>query len=329
MSDATTLEPMEEQVRQLRRQFEQAVLAHRPALWRYCYRLTGSAWDAEDLVQETLVRAFARLAHFWQPLEPRSYLFRVASNAWIDQWRRAGGKAVSLEEAPELAAPASAGLGETWSAMEELVGLLPPRQRVVVLLTQVFDFTAGEAGAMLGMTEGAVKATLHRARATLRAKSGGGEPGEAAGAAPGTAAGAVQGRPPQRLVSLYIEAFNRRDPDALIALLDPAVTAEIVGAGREQGLEYLRKYSLSEWAADPQPMWAEPGELEGRSVIWVFYGTETAEKALAWIVSLETSENRVTAIRTYCFTPDLIRHAAEQLGLPARLLGYMYGSPSP
>lgn len=312
------LESMEESVRRLRKQFEDLVTSHRPALWRYCYKLTGSAWDAEDLVQETLAKSFARLAHFWQPLDARSYLFRVATNAWIDSLRRARVLIQDLDSAPEPADLASsADPAETWSALETLVQVLPPRQRVIVLLTQVFDFTAPEAGAMLGMTEGAVKAALHRARVALRAET---EPSARPKARLTPAASSS-------LVARYLDAFNRRDPEAIIALLDDKVTGDIIGVGEEYGLDVVRKYSLSEWAADPQPMWAEPGTLEERPVVYVFYRTPQDAKALAWIVSLDISDDRIATIRIYVFTPDLIQHAADQLGLPAFRTGYCYASP--
>lgn len=322
MADAQSLESLEASIRQVHKQFEEIADAHRPALWRYCHRLTGSAWDAEDLVQETLARAFARLAQFWQPLDARSYLFRIATNTWIDSLRRARVQTTDLDAAaPELADPGTGVTdpGETWGAMELLVQLLPPRQRAILLLTQVFDFTAGEVGAMIGLTEGAVKAALHRARATLKAR-GAGEP-DANATQPAAAHH-------QQLVARYIDAFNRRDLDALLALLDAEVTGDIVGAGQEYGLEVVRKYSLSEWAADPQPMWAEPGTLEDRPVVYVYYRTEQHDRALAWIITLDLSDDRITTIRTYCFTPDLIQHAADQLGVPAVLMGYRYVAPA-
>lgn len=321
MADTQALEALEESVRQIRKQFEEIVSAYRPALWRYCHRLTGSAWDAEDLAQETLAKAFARLAHFWQPLDARSYLFRIATNTWIDSLRRARLRTDDLDSGPEQADPASAvETSETWGAMEMLVQLLPPRQRIIVLLTQVFDFTAAEVGAMLGLTEGAVKAALYRARTTLKAQAGQSGTEEPQARQVGAA--------PDQLVARYLDAFNRRDPKAIIALLNAEVTGVIVGVGEEYGLEVVRKYSLSEWAADPQPMWAEPGTLEGRPVVYVFYRTEQHDKALAWIITLDLSEDRITTIRTYVFTPDLIEYAADQLGVPAFLIGYRYVPPT-
>lgn len=306
-------ESMEGAVRQLRQQFDEQAEAHRPDLWRYCYRLTGSAWDAEDLVQETLTRAFARLARFWQPLEIRPYLFRVASNAYIDSLRSAR---VETAELAEPVAPVPDPL-ETWGAVESLVELLPPRQRVVVLLTQVFAFTNAEAGAMLHMTEGAVKAALHRARATLKSASRRDAPVSGSRLAPDQSA----------VVSRYLDAFNRRDPAAIAALLDADVTGEIVGVATELGRETVERNSLAEWAADPQFMWAEAGQLEGRPVLFVFCRTDEHERALSWIVTLGLSEDRVTAVGTYFYTPELISHAAAQLGIPAVSNGYRYVAP--
>jgi RNA polymerase sigma-70 factor, ECF subfamily len=67
-------------VRGARSAFEASVEHLRPALWRFCHQLTGSAWDA-DLVQETMQRAFARVGDLWQPAHPRAYLFRIASTS--------------------------------------------------------------------------------------------------------------------------------------------------------------------------------------------------------------------------------------------------------
>ncbi|HEX5832108.1 MAG TPA: RNA polymerase sigma factor [Gemmatimonadaceae bacterium] len=154
-------------VREMRNHFSALVDAHRPALWRYCLRLTGSPWDAEDLPQDTLLRAFAQLPKFYQPIDARGYLFRIASNAWIDTIRRARRAPETLDLDVAARVPASAppvDAAEVHAAMEALVHALPPRQWVVVLLAEAFGFTAREIAGMLETTEGAVKAALHRAR---------------------------------------------------------------------------------------------------------------------------------------------------------------------
>ena len=89
MSEERDLQEFAPSVREVHDRFVEATERHRPALWDYCLRLTGSPWDAEDLVQETMLRAFARLSHVWQPLrDGRAYLFRIASNTWIASLRR-------------------------------------------------------------------------------------------------------------------------------------------------------------------------------------------------------------------------------------------------
>ena len=315
MTEPQALHELGRSVYQLATTFQQMIEPHRPALWRYCLRLTGSAWDAEDLVQETLMRAFARLTH-WQPLEPRAYLFRIASNAWIDQQRRTRGVREELDEGDPTTAAETGGTqvdpAETLAAMEHLVGLLPPRQRVVVLLIDVFDFTAAEVAGMIGSTEGAVKAALHRARSTLRAAADRPEPPRVV---PVT-------RPSSRVVAAYLEAFNRRDPDGIAALLTDDATCDIVGLGVEYGKETIRKYSLADWAAESEVQWAELGVLDGRETVFVYYRTPEHEKALAWLITLGTAGERITAINGYYFCPELIRYAAERLGVPAITHGY-------
>jgi RNA polymerase sigma-70 factor, ECF subfamily len=79
-----------DQIRRAWHQFIDQTERVRPELYRYCRGLTGTVWDAEDLVQETLVRTFVRFAEVHDSIDnARAYLFRVASNLWIDKFRRA------------------------------------------------------------------------------------------------------------------------------------------------------------------------------------------------------------------------------------------------
>jgi RNA polymerase sigma-70 factor (ECF subfamily) len=124
---------LQDEARRLRARFEAAIEPHRESLWRYCRRLTGSIWAAEDLAQDTIARALGRLAHFGQVLNPWAYLFRIATNAWLDQQKRTAPE--SLDARDDLAAPAASNnAGEISDAMTELVTAMSPRQRVVWLL---------------------------------------------------------------------------------------------------------------------------------------------------------------------------------------------------
>jgi RNA polymerase sigma-70 factor (ECF subfamily) len=338
-ASSTDMEALAPLVREMRNNFTMLMDAHRPALWRYCLRLTGSPWDAEDLVQDTLLKAFGQLAKFYQPIDARGYLFRIASNAWIDTLRRArrGPDVLDTENALELAAllPAAEALvdpSDVHAAMEVLVHRLPPRQRVVLLLADAFDFSAREIAEMLETTEGAVKAALHRARSTLtsmRAHEGD------ASAASGTAAvhprgasdDASEDMPSPVLVERYLEAFNRRDPDAIAALLHEHCMVDIVGEAEEHGRETSRQSSLAEWAADQAPQTAERAWLFGRDVVLVFTRTAEAPRVLSWLIELRGSSDCILGQRQYYFCPELIAHAARALGVPYVGHGYRYVAP--
>src|SRR6478672_11758330 len=103
----------------------------RPDLYRYCRHLTRSPWDAEDLAQDTLARAFVTLAQLGEaPPNPRAWLFRVASNLWID-WIRRRRREQPLSTESELAVHAADPRGSR-EAAGTLLGQLAPQERAAV-----------------------------------------------------------------------------------------------------------------------------------------------------------------------------------------------------
>jgi len=141
------------------------------ALNRYCLSLTGSPWDAEDLAQDTLVKAMAALKLADNP-NPEALLLRIAKNTWIDKSRRSNvfrrileSMRTADEPQPEPE-PGSTGLQIIFQA---LIKHLSPLQRTVFLLRDVLGYSAMEAAEMLESTEGAVKSSLYRARQALQA----------------------------------------------------------------------------------------------------------------------------------------------------------------
>ncbi len=150
-------------VRKARRQFIDSIEPLRPELYRYCRSLTRDVWDAEDLVQETLLKAFAKLADVhWQVDNPRAYLFRVASNHWIDQSRKA--READMPQEFEAPAPDNPPQPDVREAMARLATSLPPVERAAVLLKDVFAFSLEDAANHLQTSVGGVKAALHRGR---------------------------------------------------------------------------------------------------------------------------------------------------------------------
>ncbi|HET7658734.1 MAG TPA: RNA polymerase sigma factor [Bacillales bacterium] len=145
--------------------FAEAVLPYLKGLRSYCQSLTNSHWDGEDLAQKTLLKAYKSWAEKHHPVT-KAYLYRIASNAWIDQFRKR-----TLDEdfqADFAEFPGHEEDSAMFEAMEVLLEKLTPKQRATVLLVDGLAYTIEEAAKWLDSTEGSVKAALHRARNNLK-----------------------------------------------------------------------------------------------------------------------------------------------------------------
>ncbi len=154
--------------------FLETVDPFRADLYRYCRCLTGDVREAEDLIQDTLEQAFARLARSQTEVgSPRAYVLRIASNLWVSHVRRAIAQRAALRtsgSAEVASTDASAAEESTHvrAAAERLLGELSPQEQAALVLKEVFDLSLAEISETLGTTPGAVKAALHRGRGRLR-----------------------------------------------------------------------------------------------------------------------------------------------------------------
>jgi RNA polymerase sigma-70 factor (ECF subfamily) len=165
--------------------FSTLVEPHRRELQVHCYRMLGSFTDAEDLVQETLLRAWRRRETYAGRSTFRAWLYRIATNACLDHLerhrRRPGenGEVSWLQPFPdrllEQTAPPDAEPDATAVARETIelaflvaVQHLPPRQRAVLMLRDVLGWSAAESAAVLETSTASVNSALQRARATMR-----------------------------------------------------------------------------------------------------------------------------------------------------------------
>lgn len=149
----------------------QSLVAHIPDLRRYARSLTGDAWAADDLVQDTLERACQRWELWTAGSDLRAWLFTLMHNLFIDGARRAvrqqAGHAVDVDDvAHEL--PAPAGMPDQALDLQRCLLRLPPEQREVLLLVALQDLGYEEAAHITGVPIGTVMSRLSRARARLR-----------------------------------------------------------------------------------------------------------------------------------------------------------------
>jgi RNA polymerase sigma factor (sigma-70 family) len=277
--------------------------ALRPELHRYCARLMGSVIDGEDVVQDTLVRAFVALQDFeLQGLETpplRPWLFRIAHNRALDLLR---GRAVRMTEpidaASEVADPASPDPVEMLMRQEAVktavsrFAELPTLQRSVVILKDVLDEQLSEIAALLDLTVDAVKGHLARGRARLREINA-------------QAGSLMDARPASAAVAGYVALFNQRDWDGLRALLADDVklhqSTYPLRAGRADVGLFFTIYAKFDG------VWLAPAWLEGREVIAVF--ADRVDPKPSYIMWLEWRDGRISFIRDYRYARYVVADA--------------------
>src|SRR3954467_7530351 len=216
---------------------ERDLETYRRELTAYCYRMLGSGFEAEDAVQETMVRAWRNLDRFEGRSSLRSWLYRIATNVCLDMLQGPQRRARPIDMGPASSAstPLPGGLPENvWiqpvpdarvlpedgdpaelAAARESIRLafvaalqhLPPRQRAVLILREVLRWQATEVAELLRMTVASVNSALQRARATIDQLDL-----DASGPA------ALEGDD-QELLSKYVDAFERYDIASLVSLL--------------------------------------------------------------------------------------------------------------
>ncbi len=297
----------------------------RPELYRYCRHLTRSPWDAEDLAQDVLTRAFVTLAQMGDaPAHPRAWLFRVASNAWLDRVRR------RRPEEP-LDADAPSAMTDPMGAREAagtLLSQLSPQERAAVVLKDVFELSLDEVAEALSTTVGTVKAALHRGRGKLIEAEPRGERVPAPG-----------------VLHEFCAAFNAGDLDRLTSLLLDTAAVEVVGATTQYGREAARRTVLSGMlfgsrrmaTADvnggmdarfiagvlPSAPRVEAREHRGEWLLLHYYAHPDGEHVRA-ITRLEADGDRVARLRNYFFTPDFIAEICGELAVASRPNGYRW-----
>ncbi len=274
-------------------QFVDLVAEVRPELFKYCARMTGSIFDGEDIVQETLAKAYLALGSRVQapPLKP--WLFRIAHNAAMDFLKRYERKHVELvAEPPELVDSEENGVDPALveAALIRFVAL-PPLQRSALVLKDVLGHSLAETAATMGTSVAAVKAALVRARANL-----------ASAPLPPSGSGQLEASAEERRnLRRYAELFNNRDWDALRALMVEESRLDVVTRTRRRGpaaAEYYVRYSE---IAPQEDLRAEVGWVDGTPVLAVYRPASAATPA--YFVLIEWNDDKIALIRDFRYVP--------------------------
>ncbi|MBH5319054.1 sigma-70 family RNA polymerase sigma factor [Paenibacillus sp. GSMTC-2017] len=146
---------------------EAEIIGLQGALFRYCLMLTGSNEDAEDLSQDTWIRAIKGHA-IWSHINPEAYLLRIAKNRWVDICRRNKMLDERLANMSVQEEQLQNGALEIETIFQSIFHHQSPVQRSVFVLREVLGYSIAETSILLGTTEGSVKSALFRARQTLR-----------------------------------------------------------------------------------------------------------------------------------------------------------------
>lgn len=155
--------------------FSDTISSYLPDLRRYCMQLaSGSKWDAEDIEQESLIKIHKALEQSPDRPITKAYLYRIARNTWIDFYRKHTAKPVLLADAGnDREFHESRFLVR--ETLELLAAQLTAHQTVLIILIDIFSYTAREAAHLIQSTEGAVKEVLKRARKRLKGIRASGE----------------------------------------------------------------------------------------------------------------------------------------------------------
>ncbi|WLD94249.1 RNA polymerase sigma factor [Alkalihalobacillus sp. AL-G] len=283
--------------------FEEEIQPYTNELWKYCRYVTGSPWEGEDLYQETLLKAFAMLPQMWRPVNTKAYLFRIATNGWIDECRKR--KENFYEDEPAEVEASDADHFEIKDALEYLVGNLTPKQVSTILLMDVFQFKANEVANMIHMTENAVHATLHRARKKLRSIH----------AEDTTTENSPLAFNDTKVVDRYLEAFNNRDIDTMVNLMSDTIHMEVTPGFQEFSKEDVKKGS-SQAGIMGKKIFRE--YLWGKWVLIVL--AETSEGlALHDVQYQDVANDKIVRHKSYFFCRQLLTEIAEKINVPLQL----------
>ena len=318
---------------------EQELETYRKALTGYCYRMIGSGAEAEDAVQETMVRAWKSADKLHERAALKAWLFRIANNVCLDMLGSAQRRATPMDMGPSSSADAPLGAmvaDSAWvrpiadakvleptadpaelAASKETLRLafvaalqhLPAKQRAVLILREVLRWPSSEVAELLDTSVASVNSALQRARATIEQlhldETGAADVDEAA---------------QKELLAKYVKAFEAYDMKALTALLkDDAAFSMPPFPLWVVGPEQIQAFMLGT-GAKCEGSKVLVTEANGGPAFGIYNPTPEGDYAGWAVVVMETSAGRISGLHHF-IDPELFA----QFGLPLRLDGEHLG----
>ena len=266
--------------------FEKRLNELRPRLHRYCARMTGSAVDGEDVLQDTLVKALQASAEGTAVDNLEGWLLRIAHHTSLDFLRRRSrNNIVPLTEDVEDASGSDTDI--VIISFQRFLQL-PELQRCAVVLKDVLEHSVEEIAAIAGCTTAAAKSALQRGRAALRRLAG----------QPDDVHVPLVPEADRQKIAAYVRLFQNGDFDAIRTLLADDVKLDLVNRLKLEGRENIRRY-FARYAEETKWRFAF-GAVESQPAMLVFDRTGSMDKP-AHFVLLEWQEGRIAAIRDFLF----------------------------
>jgi RNA polymerase sigma-70 factor, ECF subfamily len=277
------------------RAFRALVDPYRHALEVHCYRMLGSSQDAEDVAQETLLRAWGALERFEARAQFQTWLYRIATNACLDELERRPRRPEPVDPFPDwgpaqTASPtydpaARYAIREGMElALLRAIQELPGRQRAVLIFRDVLGWTAAEVAEVLESTVASVNSALQRARAAIERHL------------PETIRPTAD-QAERELLHRYVTAFEHADMDGLVALLREDATLRMPPQPTLVGALEIAQFFRETAGGDlsrirHKPVWANgrPAvtiEMRGENDVWVPHGVSVLEVEELQIVGIE------------------------------------------
>jgi RNA polymerase sigma factor (sigma-70 family) len=272
-------------------EFEDRLKSLRPRLHRYCARMTGSAVNGEDVLQETLVKALHARAQGAEVDNLEGWLFRIAHNASLDFLRDRSRNAIvplteDVEAAPMPEADVVAISFQTFLRLPEL-------QRCAVILKDVLGHDVDEIAGIAECSPTAAKSALQRGRAALRLLA----------QAPEDTRLPLMSDGDRQKITAYVDLFRSGDFDAIRAMLADEVKLDLVNRLKWQGRDKIAPY-FTRYAEVTKWRFAL-GAVEGQPAMLVFDSTGPMERP-AHFVLIDWSDSRIIEIRDFLFAPYVL-----------------------